>query len=70
MRAFGSLPVTRVLDHLAITRGLPRVLQHRQRAGVLWAGAHIEPNWLLIYRTEGDELHLIRTGSHSDLLKE
>ena len=32
--------------------------------------AHIEPNWLLIYRTEGDELHLIRTGSHSDLLKE
>ena len=31
--------------------------------------AHIEPNWLLIYRAEGDELHLARTGSHSDLFK-
>ncbi len=30
---------------------------------------HIEPNWLLIYRTEKDELELFlfRTGSHSDL---
>ena len=38
-----------------------------------WKGyreAHIEPNWLLIYRTKGDELHLVRTGSHSDLYKE
>ena len=26
-RALGGLPVTRVLDHLAITRGLPRVLR-------------------------------------------
>ena len=35
-----------------------------------WKGyreAHIEPNWLLIYRPKGDELHLVRTGSHSDL---
>ena len=32
--------------------------------------AHIEPNWLLIYRVEGDELNLVRTGSHSDLFKE
>ncbi len=28
---------------------------------------HIEPDWLLIYRIEGDELMLERTGSHSDL---
>ena len=26
-RAFGGLPVTRVLDRLAITRGLPRILR-------------------------------------------
>ena len=32
--------------------------------------AHIEPNWLLIYRVKGDELHLVRTGSHSDLFRE
>jgi len=28
---------------------------------------HIEGDWLLIYRIEGNELCLIRTGSHSDL---
>ena len=36
----------------------------------IWKGhreAHIEPDWLLIYRVKGDELHLVRTGSHSDL---
>jgi len=30
---------------------------------------HIEPAWLLIYRIEGSELCLIRTGSHSDLFE-
>ena len=30
---------------------------------------HIEPDWLLIYRVIGDELHLLRTGSHSELFK-
>ena len=30
---------------------------------------HIEPDWLLIYRIDGDNLYLflVRTGSHSDL---
>ena len=28
---------------------------------------HIEPDWLLIYRVEGDDLYLVRTGTHSDL---
>ncbi|MEF9425859.1 MAG: type II toxin-antitoxin system YafQ family toxin [Candidatus Mariimomonas ferrooxydans] len=28
---------------------------------------HIEPDWLLIYRIEGSELCLVRTGTHSDL---
>jgi len=28
---------------------------------------HIAPDWLLIYKIEGDDLHLVRTGSHSDL---
>ena len=32
--------------------------------------AHIEPDWLLLYRIEGDELHLARTGTHSDLFDE
>jgi mRNA interferase YafQ len=28
---------------------------------------HIEPDWLLIYRIDGTDLYLERTGSHSDL---
>ena len=38
-----------------------------------WKGyreIHIEPDWLLIYRVSGEELHLVRTGSHSDLFKQ
>jgi mRNA interferase YafQ len=31
---------------------------------------HIEPDWLLIYRVEGSELSLARTGTHSDLFHE
>ena len=39
----------------------------------IWKGyreSHIEPNWLLIYRVTGNELRLVRTGSHADLFKE
>ncbi|KHD04763.1 hypothetical protein PN36_01385 [Candidatus Thiomargarita nelsonii] len=28
---------------------------------------HIEPDWLLIYKTKETELALVRTGSHSEL---
>lgn len=35
-----------------------------------WKGfreCHIQPDWLLIYRIEGNELQLVRTGTHADL---
>lgn len=38
-----------------------------------WKGyrdAHIEPDWLLLYRVVGDELQLARTGTHADLFQE
>ena len=38
-----------------------------------WKGyrdLHIEPDWLMLYRVEGAELQLARTGSHSDLFRE
>lgn len=28
---------------------------------------HVQPDWLLIYRTTDTELQLVRVGSHSDL---
>jgi mRNA interferase YafQ len=30
---------------------------------------HIESDWLLIYKYDGETLFLIRTGTHSDLFK-
>ncbi|MEW5941387.1 MAG: type II toxin-antitoxin system YafQ family toxin [Chloroflexota bacterium] len=30
---------------------------------------HIAPDWILIYAIVGDEVRLIRTGTHSDLFK-
>ncbi|MBN4079985.1 type II toxin-antitoxin system YafQ family toxin [bacterium AH-315-C08] len=35
-----------------------------------WKGhrdCHIDPDWLLVYKVEDTELHLIRTGSHAEL---
>ncbi|CAN2039657.1 ribosome-dependent mRNA interferase toxin YafQ [Candidatus Magnetomoraceae bacterium gMMP-15] len=30
---------------------------------------HIKPNWILIYRIEGETIQFVRTGSHADLFK-
>ncbi|MBZ5522690.1 MAG: type II toxin-antitoxin system YafQ family toxin [Acidobacteriia bacterium] len=30
---------------------------------------HIEPDWLLIYKIDGNDLHLVRTGTHADLFE-
>ena len=48
----------------------PKLRDHQLR-GLLkdCRECHIEPDWLLIYRIEGSELCLVRTGSHSDLFK-
>lgn len=38
-----------------------------------WKGyrdAHIEPDWLLLYRVVDEELQLARTGTHADLFQE
>ena len=46
----------------------PRYRDHALKGE--WSGfrdAHIEPDWLLIYRIEGDRVYFERTGRHSDL---
>jgi len=32
--------------------------------------AHIEPDWLLIYKIVGDEVRFERTGTHADLFEQ
>lgn len=29
--------------------------------------SHIEPDWLLLYKLERNDLYLVRTGTHADL---
>lgn len=48
-----------------------RYRDHQLRGNwVGWRDAHIEPDWLLIYRVEGNDLRLGRTGTHADLFDE
>ncbi|MFZ1081965.1 MAG: type II toxin-antitoxin system YafQ family toxin [Candidatus Kryptoniota bacterium] len=30
---------------------------------------HVQPDWLIIYRLVGNELHFLRTGTHADLFE-
>jgi mRNA interferase YafQ len=30
---------------------------------------HIEGNWLLVYRYDGDDIYFVATGTHSDLFR-
>jgi len=46
----------------------PRYQDHPLRG--TWAhhrDCPIEPDWLLIYKIDGDDLYLVRTGTHADL---
>ena len=46
----------------------PRYHDHPLRGN--WAhhrDCHLEPDWLLIYKIDGDDLYLVRTGTHADL---
>jgi mRNA interferase YafQ len=61
-----------VLDLLIEQKALPAIYNDHPLKGS-WRGfrdLHIEPDWLLLYRVEGDELQLARTGTHSDLFDE
>ena len=60
-----------LLERLAREEPLPA--RHRDHAlRGPWSGyreAHIGGDWLLIYRVEGPDLRLARTGSHSELFE-
>ncbi len=56
---------------LLLVEGSPLPLRYKdhQHSGdwKYFRDCHIEPDWLLIYKVAGDDLHLVRTGTHSDL---
>ena len=68
-RKYNFSEMEKVIEKLLI----PEPLEDRNREHNLsgnYAGfreCHIAPDWLLIYRYDGDYLELVRTGTHSDL---
>ena len=66
----------RILEDVVNTLRIPAPLPPRNRPHMLtgnWKGhqeCHILPDWLLIFRVSGDELYLVRTGTHADLFGE
>jgi mRNA interferase YafQ len=54
------------------TKALPALYNDHPPTGD-WRGPrdlHIDPDWLLLYRVEDNELQLARTGTHADLFDE
>ena len=57
------------VELLAEQGALPSAYRPHRLSGE-WGGVwecHIEDDWLLIYSVNGEEVLLIRTGSHADL---
>ena len=60
-----------VIVMLAKEEELPDVYDDHALHGE-WAGhreCHIEGDWLLIYKVEGNALYLVRTGTHRELFR-
>jgi mRNA interferase YafQ len=61
------------LEAVIVTLVVPELLDEHYRDHALignWKGfreCHMQPDWLLIYRIENNELQLARTGSHTEL---
>lgn len=58
-----------VIEKLALKEKLESKYRDHNLTGK-WSGfrdCHIEPDWILIYKSSEDSLILERTGSHSDL---
>ena len=59
----------RAISLLLAGQPLPRELGDHPLKGA-WKprrDLHIEPDWILIYRVDGDAVRFERTGTHSDL---
>ncbi len=70
-RGYNMRLLQKVIDTLRIPAPLPPKNRDHGLTGN-WSPCrefHIQPDWLLIYRTNDEELYLVRTGTHSDLLR-
>jgi mRNA interferase YafQ len=58
-----------LIELLAEETVLPSVYKDHPLSGEWkdYRDSHIEPDWLLIYKIERNDLYLVRTGTHADL---
>ena len=70
-RGYDMAKLRQVLEHLVSgEKHKDQYKDHPLRGS--YAGArdcHVEPDWVLIYAIVGEELRLLRTGTHADLFK-
>ena len=68
-RRYNMALLQQIVDTLRIPDTLPPKNADHNLSGN-YAGyreCHVSPDWLLIYRQDGNELLLYRTGTHADL---
>jgi len=60
-----------VLSLLIAAEPLPPRLKDHPLTGDFggYRNCHIEPDWLLLYRIDGNDLILARSGTHADLFR-
>ena len=71
-RGYNRAQLDVVIDALRQGEQLPPARRDHPLKGEWksWRECHIQPDWLLIYKTTADELLLARTGTHADLFGE
>ncbi|MGD0610841.1 MAG: type II toxin-antitoxin system YafQ family toxin [Anaerolineales bacterium] len=70
-RGYDMANLRQVLEHL-VSGETPKgqYKDHPLRGSYTGArDCHVEPDWVLIYAIVGEELRLLRTGTHADLFK-
>ena len=70
-RGYDMAKLRQVLEHLVSDETREEQYKDYPLRGS-YAGArdcHVEPDWMLIYAIVGEELRLLRTGTHADLFK-
>lgn len=70
-RGYNMGLLNKVVSILAIPEALPEKNKDHDLKGdyIGKRECHLSPDWLLVYRIEGERLVLYRTGTHSDLFK-
>jgi mRNA interferase YafQ len=69
-RGYNMAKLRQVLEHLAEGETNNEYKDHTLRGNYVGArDCHVEPDWVLVYAIVGEELRLLRTGTHADLFR-